>query len=399
MNRPHTLGAMTEQPLPAKLAGQLAGWSTRAQQYPMFSRTWYAYRVRSFAWPLAVFTLFQLAIAILMPAGLGRPRTWLAMFALWSLVVLALLLGRWLAVLVCQRAWAQGRETFGVVLALLTGIGVAGCFSPYTRIQNDPSDYWINWLVWASVLLWLGGASDLVRYIRQRRRLQDARTLEQMERYRDERNQVAMRLSVLASQVEPHFLFNTLSGVRAAILSDPARGVAIIDHLVDYLRSTIPQVRDDGAQLLVELGTQVDAARAYLSVIHTRLPRLAFRVECPPELRACAMPPLMLISLVENAVKHGIEPKKGPVEIVVSVGRRQASGREQLVFEVRDDGVGFGGNSGSGIGLSNIRERLQHLYGDQAALTLTAREHGGLKASILLPLQALPGKETACPAP
>jgi LytS/YehU family sensor histidine kinase len=244
------------------------------------------------------------------------------------------------------------------------------------------------------VLLWLGGVGDFGAYWRQRRRLLDAQLLEQMERYKDERNQVAMRLSLLASQVEPHFLFNTLSGVRAAILTDPARGVAIIDHLVDYLRATIPQIRNEGAHLLVPLGSQLDAVSAYLGVIRSRLPRLAFQVDCPDSLRSCAVPPLMLISLVENAVTHGIEPKKGPVNIHVSATRRQAGGAEQLVLAVADDGVGFGGaTSGSGIGLSNIRERLQHLYGDQAALTLTALEPGGLEASIRLPLQALPGQE------
>ncbi|WP_183738978.1 MULTISPECIES: sensor histidine kinase [unclassified Janthinobacterium] len=160
-----------------------------------------------------------------------------------------------------------------------------------------------------------------------------------------------MRLSLLASQVEPHFLFNTLYGVRA-----------------------------------------------YLGVIHSRLPRLAFRVDCADDLRHCAIPPLMLISLVENAVTHGIEPKKGAVEIVVNVARRQSEGQQQLLLTVADDGVGFGGStggntSGSGIGLSNIRERLQHLYGGQASLSLTTRDGGGLQAGIVLPLQALPGKD------
>src|SRR5262245_48400741 len=121
---------MKEQPIPASLAGQLAGWSAKAQQYPVFSRTWYAYRVRSFAWPVALFTAFQVLVAALIPAGLARPKTWLAMAALWCLVAVALLLGRWLAVLVCQRGSPPTRETAGVVLALLAGMAVAGCFAP-----------------------------------------------------------------------------------------------------------------------------------------------------------------------------------------------------------------------------------------------------------------------------
>lgn len=383
-----------EQPIPANLARQLAGWSARAQQYPVFSRTWFACRARSFFWPVAIFTGILLVLAGLIPAAIRGTAVLLALLAVWGLVVVALLLGRWLAMLVCQRGWPKRREIAGVVAALLTGILVAGYLSQFTRVQSSPSERLANFVVWAFVLLWLGGTGDLIAYLRQRRRLQDAQLLEQMERYKDERNQVAMRLSLLASQVEPHFLFNTLSGVRAAILSDPARGVAIIDHLVDYLRATIPQIRDDGTQLLVTLGSQLDAVSAYLGVIHSRLPRLDFQVGCPDDLRQCAVPPLMLISLVENAVTHGIEPKKGPVTIAVQVTRRHAGGPEQLVLSVTDDGVGFGGaTSGSGIGLSNIRERLRHLYGSQANLALTAREQGGLEACICLPLQALPGKD------
>ncbi|MES2130076.1 MAG: histidine kinase [Pseudomonadota bacterium] len=380
-----------EQPLPSGLASQLGGWTAKAQQYPVFSRTWYGYRVRSFVWPLAIFTVFLIVVAGLMPNSVPRVEAWLALFAVWPLVLVGLLLGRWLAVLVCRRGWTQRKETIGVALALLTGMVAAGCISPFTRMQSDPSERLVNAVVWGVVLLWLGGGLDFVAYLRQRRSLQQAQLQEQMARYKNERNEVAMRLSVLASQVEPHFLFNTLSGVRAAILSDPARGVAIIDHLVDYLRATIPQIRDEGGHLFVQLGSQLDAVRAYLGVIHTRLPRLSFRVECADELKHCAIPPLMLISLVENAVTHGIEPKKGPVEIVVSVAQRG----QQLALSVADDGVGFGGSSsGSGIGLSNIHERLQHLYGSQGTLTLTARAQGGLEACILLPLQSLPGKES-----
>ena len=199
-----------------------------------------------------------------------------------------------------------------------------------------------------------------------------------------------MRLSVLASQVEPHFLFNTLSGVRAAMLSDPARGVVIIDHLVDYLRSTIPQMRSDGQMHLISVEHQFNSVRSYLGVIRTRIPRLSFSIECEAELQHCAIAPLMLISLVENAVKHGIEPKKGPVHIAVSAYKVRLPEGEMLAISVKDNGVGFGGSSGAtsgtGIGLSNIRERLKQLYEDRASLSLLASESGGVEAIIQLPI-------------
>jgi LytS/YehU family sensor histidine kinase len=179
--------------------------------------------------------------------------------------------------------------------------------------------------------------------------------------------------------------------VRAAILSDPGRGVVLIDHLVDYLRSTIPQLRADRARAFVTLGSQLDAAQAYLGIIQARLPRLAFRIDCPAELRSVAIPPLMLISLVENAVKHGIELKLGPGLIEITVVRKAD---DALVLSVADDGIGFGAaTSGSGVGLANIRERLQHLYGGDASLLLRAGDSGGVVASIGLPIRTAANKE------
>ncbi|TXI89011.1 MAG: hypothetical protein E6Q34_11520 [Burkholderiaceae bacterium] len=244
-----------------------------------------------------------------------------------------------------------------------------------------------NTIIWLVLIVWWGGVFDFISYLKQGRVIQAVLLQEKLERYKRERNQAQMRLSVLASQVEPHFLFNTLSGVRAAMLSDPARGVVIIDHLVDYLRSTIPQMRTDGSLKHTTLSNQFASVKAYLGVIHTRIPRLQFRVESDAKLGDCVVPPLMLISLVENAVKHGIEPKKGAVEIVVSAHQFTENGRDYLRMSVADNGVGFGGTtSGTGIGLTNIRERLKQLYDDEARLELAMREPDGIEASIVLPL-------------
>ncbi len=244
----------------------------------------------------------------------------------------------------------------------------------------------INLIIWFPVVVWLGGVFDLVAYFRQRGLLREAQLIEQVEQYKNERNEVEVQLSVLASQVEPHFLFNTLSGVRAAMMTDPARGIVMIDHLIDYLRSTIPQLRADRAHKFVALGSQLDSVQAYLGIIQVRMPRLSVSVECAPELRGTAIPPLMLISLVENAVKHGIELKKGPALIRVTATRTDT---DFLELSVEDDGVGFGAAAGSGIGLSNIRERLKHLYTGEATLALRTGDAGGVVASIALPMRAM----------
>jgi signal transduction histidine kinase len=243
----------------------------------------------------------------------------------------------------------------------------------------------------AVVLLvcWLGGLTDLVAFVRQRGKLDDVLRDQALRRADAARVEAELRLSVLAAQVEPHFLFNTLASVRSAIVSDQARAAAIVDHLADYLRATIPQMRHEAASGSVPLARQLDAVRAYLALMHERMPRLAFAVEAEPGLETAPVPPLMLISLVENAVKHGVEPKTGPARITVSARRAIDAGVEMLELEVRDDGVGFGSaTSGAGIGLANIQERLAGLYGNKAGLTLKALPEGGVAAILRLPLTA-----------
>ncbi len=388
------------------MATSLAGWSARAHQYPIFGKTWFVYRMRSFRAPLLMFALVVLVLAALVPApgpGADVVRFYLTFPALWLVVATSLALGRGLAVLVRRRRWSPRREAVGIVCALLFGFLVAWSLTPLVRtgaapvegraptaqeIEEARENRLVNLVVWFPVLAWLAGPFDLAAYFRQRGLLREAALQAQAQRYKNQRNEVEAQLSVLASQVEPHFLFNTLSGVRAAMLSDPERGVVMIDHLIDYLRSTIPQLRADRSSTVVPLGAQLDSVRSYLGVIQARMPRLSVRVDCAPELRQAAIPPLMLISLVENAVKHGIEPKKGPVMIRVAATRTDAGGTSMLELSVADDGVGFAASAGAGIGLSNIRERLKHLYEGAAALSLRTGDTGGVVATIALPLRS-----------
>lgn len=389
------------------MASKLAGWAARAHQYPIFSKTWFIYRMRSFRWPLVLLALILVVLAAMIPSTGTASRAWrfYATFpTIWLVVALALGCGRGLAVLVHRQNWQPRREAAGVVLAMLLGIVPALALTPFVRtggetapgqvpsardIKEQRSDELVNLVIWIPVLLWLSGPFDLAAYFRQRGLLREAALLAQAEHYKDQRNEVEAQLSVLASQVEPHFLFNTLAGVRAAMLSDPARGIVMIDHLIDYLRSTIPQLRADRASMFVALGSQLDSVRAYLGIIQARMPRLSVSVECAAQLRAVAIPPLMLISLVENAVKHGIELKKGAAQICVSAASIDVDGIQMLELTEADDGAGFAASAGSGIGLSNIRERLKHLYGAEATLSLRTGDAGGVVASIVLPLRQL----------
>lgn len=204
------------------------------------------------------------------------------------------------------------------------------------------------------------------------------------------RRDAELKLSVLAAQIEPHFLFNTLANVRGAVAAEPHRAVTLIDRLADYLRLTIPRLREDGGSQNASLEAQFDIVAAYLGLMQVRLPRLRYTIDLPEDLRSARFAPLLLISLVENAVKHGIEPKPGPACIEVRARRRPpvaARAADQLEVTVSDDGVGFRQDHGGGVGLTNARARLAQLYGEAAVLELRAREGGGVCAVIHLPLQ------------
>jgi two-component sensor histidine kinase len=264
--------------------------------------------------------------------------------------------------------------------------------APADSLSRDLGRFAVVLIGSAALVLacWLGGLFDLLSFLRQRGKLVDVRQKEELQRAQAARNTAELRLSVLTAQVEPHFLFNTLASVRSAITSDPQRATQIVDHMVSFLRSTIPQMRDDAGSASVTLASQLDSARSYLALMHERIARLQFRIDAEPGLEKASMPPLMLISLVENAVKHGVEPKIGAAMISVSA-RRLEQPEPLLEVCVSDDGVGFGETaSGAGIGLANIQERLRSYYGQRASLTLKALPDGGVAAILHLPLSFEP---------
>src|SRR5438477_1670136 len=194
------------------------------------------------------------------------------------------------------------------------------------------------------------------------------------------------KLSALQAQVEPHFLYNTLASVQALTEVDPQKASAMTAHLIQYLRNALPKMRDS----VSTVGQEVELVRAYLNILQMRMgKRLAFEIDVPPELVDASFPPLMLPSLVENAIKHGLEPQRegGTVRIAA-----QADG-ERLRLIVADTGRGFGETLGSGVGLTNVRERLAGLYGDAARLTLEANTPLGVKATIEVPRS----RESAAP--
>eukprot|EP01030_Chromulinospumella_sphaerica_P010251 gene10251-10056_t len=203
-----------------------------------------------------------------------------------------------------------------------------------------------------------------------------------------ERRVVEARMAALQAQVEPHFLFNTLALIGQLIETDPPQAARIHQNLIDYLRATLPQMRAAGAGTL---GRQIDMSRAYLAIMQARMgARLAVSIDVPQEMLSATFPVMTLQILIENAIKHGLEPKiaGGRIDIRASVEQGV------LQVDVLDDGVGFNLHAPDGIGLANVRERLRILYGNRAQLVLEAPLTGGTRASVRLPA-TLPNRVSA----
>jgi hypothetical protein len=186
------------------------------------------------------------------------------------------------------------------------------------------------------------------------------------------------KLSALQAQVEPHFLYNTLASVQALTESDPQQANAMTGHLIQYLRNALPKMRES----VSTVGQEIELVRAYLNILQMRMgKRLAFDIDVPAELMEAPFPPLMLPSLVENAIKHGLEPQREGGKVTI---RADAVG-DKLRVAVADTGRGFSDTPGTGVGLTNIRERLAALYGAEGKLIIEAQQPHGVIATIQVP--------------
>ncbi|MYN47433.1 sensor histidine kinase [Pseudoduganella sp. FT93W] len=192
------------------------------------------------------------------------------------------------------------------------------------------------------------------------------------------------KMQMMQAQVEPHFLFNTLASVEHLIQTDPPRASAMQRSLIKYLRAVLPQMRDN--TLITNLGREADMVLAYLNLLKMRMEeRLTVDFDIPEGLRTAAFPPMMLQSMVENAIKHGLEakPEGGTLKVRADVAHNK------LRVIVTDDGLGFGAipSDGTGLGLMTIRERLKLLHGDQGQLLIAANSPSGVIATIEVPYQ------------
>ena len=275
------------------------------------------------------------------------------------------------------------------VISLAAAVVAGACiYAGVEFLDCDPEDYVKEGALrqfladFATVLSWGGLLTGALIFLTRERKLKTAAQRLSLERIDLDRQMAEARLQMLRAQIEPHFLFNSLATVQGLYRQDAREGRRLIKDLSDYLRGALPHMREPRSTLRRELAL----SRAYLRVLQVRMgDRLAVEIDVPHQLEPLSVPPMMLATLVENAVKHGVAPvpKGGIVRIrVEQVG-------ERLRVAVSDNGAGFRQTSGAGVGLANTRARLESLFGRDATLHVTANDDAGVTATLDLPLQAL----------
>jgi len=281
-----------------------------------------------------------------------------------------------------QRVSAILLSTFAVPAGFVVGAKVAGWLGAtdlFSRVARDPSGSWR--LLAGCLMIAMFATSFFVFYWRS----EAVRADLQSERRRAAealQSETSAKLALLQAQIEPHFLFNTLANAQSVIQSDPQTAKRILENLDQYLRVSLGRTRRASSTLADE----INVVSAVLAISAMRLGnRLRYSISVPRALEAAQLPPLLLQPLVENALKHGIEPALNGGEIRIEASRDADS----LCLRVTDTGVGLNASSPEGVGLGNVRGRLSSLYGDRGRLTLYKHEPGGVVAEITIPLRGV----------
>ena len=272
------------------------------------------------------------------------------------------------------RAWIVAPVAAAGCLLVAMITGLAGS-APTGLVRGEAG-------VIAGALFWADWATAMaVGYLilMRVRTTRDATLQFELQRKAQDTRRLEGRLRVLQAQIEPHFLFNTLSNIRRMCQKNVAASRAMLAQLTLYLHAALPKIRRD----LVPLADEIELVRAYLALQQIRMgERLQIEIAVADECLAQPVPPMLLVTLVENAIKHGLAPL--PEGGAIDIGARIEGGA--VTITVADTGQGFVAQSGKGVGLANLRAQLDALYGKRATLTLQAQQPRGVRACITLPV-------------
>lgn len=279
---------------------------------------------------------------------------------------------------------AAAREAAEEATAVISG--------PIGKIKRTRKIRWGDFLTDLALLWVLASAIIKATYKgRMQAEVKAAQAAETAEAESLKRQVVEARMAAMQAQVEPHFLFNTLASIDHLIETDPKRASQMQKNLIALLRASMPTMREAGGDAGAgtrDLARELQVIRPYLEILKVRMEeRLATHIDVPDGLLSAEFPPMMIQTLVENSIKHGLEPKPEGGEL--SVKAEIVHGKLQVT--VADTGLGFGRapTAGTGVGLANIRERLQLLYGARASLTVAENPGGGTRVSIAVPYRSV----------
>lgn len=397
-----------DRPLPPDVAAGEAAFIQFYQQYAVYSLPW--------AWRR---TLIFGSIGVLGGISFGASHG-LMVHDVWEALTLSLVsstanlilvgVGPLLAALFRHVGWPRRVESACIVAAVICGM-VLGAMAdeyaqnfhgrlmlahgfdgskqtlPLTDIQSIVR-YALDVSRDLLILFICSGGLALWAYFSESKRWAEHWRRVELENMSLQKTEADLRLTLLQAQVEPHFLFNTLASVRSLVTSDPQRASQTIDALAQHLRATLPKLRAGTGVAQSTLGEQFAICASYLELMRVRLgERLRVDIRLPTELHDTPFPPLLLISLVENAVKHGVEPKPGVTRVILAARAVEESGRKRLEVQVEDDGAGLKLGMGEGTGLANIRAQLLTRFAASASLELSERGAGGVLARLVLPLE------------
>jgi hypothetical protein len=248
-----------------------------------------------------------------------------------------------------------------------------------THAGDSLTDLAFFWIVASAVL-------KITYKGRMQAEVKAAEATETAESEQLKRQVVEARMAAMQAQVEPHFLFNTLASIDHLIETDPPRASQMQKNLIALLRASMPTMRENHPSAH-NLGREMAVIRPYLEILKVRMEdRLQTEIDVPEGLLSADFPSMMIQSLVENAIKHGLEPKPEGGKLTV----RAEIVHGKLAVTVADTGLGFGkaATAGTGVGLNNIRERLQLLYGSKASMTVAENTPSGTLVTLTVPYQA-----------
>ncbi len=269
---------------------------------------------------------------------------------------------------------------FVLIISMLTFISLFSVIQPRIDLINPGHFYYsfayeqifILFLIRGIYIIWL-------YWIEERQYITEKRISEERDRRISiEKQVIESHLRLLQAQIEPHFLFNTLANIVNLDDKDPQSAKAMQINLVQYLKTTLNKTRAS----VTTIDQEIEVMRAYLEIFKVRMgDRLRYSIDIPEKIKALPFPSMLIQPIVENAIKHGIEPKIDGGEISIHAEKNDGL----LRWEIADTGLGISEKTDLGIGLSNTIERIESLYGDEGQLLMEENTPSGLRVIIEVP--------------